>query len=173
MRRARQNLELASARCNIQSTTTQINIASDYLVPLPSWQTQKQHAQLQPVDCHSTDFLHRSYETTLSYSHEYEDVMDVVAMETGNTHHEVYTSGTSPTSISSGVLEEAPPPPPPSMGTYVNDRPVKMKRNAAYRLFSTEEISESVRRHPYCNDVVVPRPMDCLHTQTEQSSNLE
>ena len=54
------------------------------------------------------------------------------------------------------------------MAPYVNNDPMLMKRNEAYRLFSTE----TLRRHAYCNDVTVPHPLNCLHTQTEQS-NLE
>lgn len=168
MRRARQNLELASARCDVQTISSQTNIASDYLVPQPSWRSHRK--QVEPVDCQSTDCLHRSYETTLSYSHEYEDIVDVVTADGSTNHHEVYCTLSASSPTTSGVLEE--PVAGPPTDANLNNDPVKMKRNAAYRLYSTEQ-SNVRRHHAYCNDVVVPHPLDCLHTQTEQSSNLE
>lgn len=172
MRRARQNLELASARCSVQSTTTQIHIASDYLVPTPSWRI---HKQVEPVGFQSTECLQRSYETVLSYSHEYEDVVDVVAMEEGHTQLDL-RSNSSPTSISTVSTEITTDASTPT-DVYINDSPMNMKRNEAYRKYHTVDGGEYVRRHAYCNDVTVPVPMphslNSIYTQTEQSSNLE
>ena len=169
MRRARQNLELASACCNVQSTSTQINVASDYLVPTPSWRI---HKQVEPVGFQSTECLQRSYETVLSYSHEYEDVVDIVAMEGRHTQLDLCSNG-SPTSIStvsSEITADASTP----TDVYANDSPMNMKRNEAYRKYHTVDGREYVRRHAYCNDVTVPVPsLNSIYTQTEQSSNLE
>ena len=141
----RQSLGLASVSCELRSATAPI--ASDYLVPLPSWRS---HRQQQPVNFRpqGTRSLEGNYETTLSYGHEYEEVTDVLEEGSDQTC------------------------------TYDKDRPVKMqmKRNAAYRMYSMSDSEESVRRHAYCNDVIVPNPLNCLYTnlhgQTEES-NLE
>ena len=173
MRRARQNLELTSARCSVQSTTTQINIASDYLVPTPSWRIHKK--QVEPVGFQSTECLQRSYETVLSCSHEYEDVVDVIAMEEGHTRLDL-CSNSSPTSISTVSSEISGDASTPT-DVYVNDSPMNMKRNEAYRKYHTVDGREYVRRHGYCNDVAVPvstpNSLNSIYTQTEQSSNLE
>ena len=111
----------------------------------------------------------------LSYSHEYEDVVDVIAREEGHTQLDVSVSvDSSPTSTVSSVLSEAEETS-PRTDAHTYDSPMQMKRNEAYRLYRTVDGREYVRRHAYCNDVTVPvtNPLNSLYAQTEQSSNLE
>lgn len=113
----------------------------------------------------------------LSYSHEYEDVVDIIAMEEGHTQLDV-CSNSSPTSISTMSSEiSAEAATPTESDVYVNGSPMNMKRNEAYRMYHTVDGREYVRRHGYCNDVTipvpVPHPLNSIYTQTEQSSNLE
>ena len=67
--------------------------------------------------------------------------------------------------------------PPVHVGVYVNDGPVRMKRNAAYRMYSTVNGDENLSRNGYCNEVTVSNPLNCLytaqHSTNEQQSNLE
>jgi hypothetical protein len=75
------------------------------------------------------------------------------------------------------VLETGSPRPPVHVGVYVNDRPVRMKRNAAYRTYNTVNSNENSRRNGYCNEVTVSNPLNCLyaaqHSINEHQSNLE
>ena len=137
-------------------------------MPQPSWRSRKQ--QVQPSDCQKAPSLQQSYEITLSYSHEYEDVRDVI--EEDATQLDSYVND-SPTV----EILEASGSPPAHIGVYVNDGPVRMKRNAAYRMYSTVNSSEDLRRNGYCNEVTVSNPLNCLytvqHSTNEQQSNLE
>ena len=136
-------------------------------MPLPSWRSRKQ--RVQPSDCQKTASLPQSYEITLSYSHEYEDVRDVTEEDTTQLDSYVNESPTVDT------LEAGSPP--THIGVYVNDGPVRMKRNAAYRMYSTMNSSEDLRRNGHCNEVTVSNPLNCLytaqHSTSEQQSNLE
>lgn len=137
-------------------------------MPQPSWRSHKQR-QVEPSDYQKPTSLQQSYEITLSYSHEYEDVQDVI--EEGATQLDSYVNESRAVEI----LETGSPP--AHVGVYVNDGPVRMKRNAAYRTYSTVNSDENSRRNGYCNEVTVSNPLNCLyaaqHSTNEQLSNLE
>lgn len=172
VRRSRQNLEFGSAHFSstsaLQLPSTSSQVASDYLVPLPSWRSHKQ--KVQPSYCQKPTSLQQSYEITLSYSHEYEELRDII--EESGTQIDGYINE-SPTFE---VLQVASP---PLGGEYISsgDVPVRMKRNAAYRMYSTVNGNENLRRDGYCNEVTISNPLNCLyaaqHSTNEQQSNLE
>lgn len=116
--------------------------AADYLVPQPFLGlTQAQLEQQAQRLNRSQSLQHHSYETTLGFSHEYEDVVNFVD-----------NGGEKP-------------------DNYVNITQPEMKRNAAYRACSTSEDERGMTRIQLlegasCNDIVIPNPLNCINTQS-------
>lgn len=94
--------------------------------------------------------------------------MDVI--EDGTTQLDSCVDRENPTME---VLEAGSPP--VRVGVYVNDGPLRMKRNAAYRMYSTANRNENLRRNGYCNEVTVSNPLNCLYAaqHSTNESNLE
>lgn len=120
-------------------------VASDYLIPQPFLGITQDQLEQQAQRLHRSRSLQPrySYETTLGFSHEYEDVVDLAMVDSG---------------------EEKP-------DTYVNVNQPEMKRNAAYRACSTSEDERGMTRIQLlegasCQDIVIPNPLNCVHTQS-------
>ena len=117
-------------------------VASDYLIPQPFLGlTQDQLEQQTQRLNRSRSLQHHSYETTLGFSHEYEDVIDFVD--------------------SGGEKSD----------TRVNITQPEMKRNAAYRAYSTSEDERGMTRIQLlegasCHDIIIPNPLNCINTQS-------
>lgn len=114
-----------------EEPSTPLQAASDYLVPLPLLSPQ----QVQFPRIQRSRSLQHSYETTISLSHEYEDIPDMIEDTMANRSKRIYS--------------------------YDNDGSIKMERNAAYKLNKTWDSRRSAAIQ--CHDMVIPNPMNCFY----------